>query len=107
MKNRFIPVNPRFTTSMLGIRSRHILPTYDSAAKEYFQTVPLDIKCLIYSITYMSRVVINMDFCLFENKGTDQLRSNCEADQRLCFRYMDSTISLLKSLKWNASSLLL
>ena len=24
-------------------------------------------------------------FCLFENKGTDQLRSNCEADQRLCF----------------------
>ena len=28
-----------------------------------------------------------------ENKGADQLRSNCEADQRLCFRYTDSTIS--------------
>ena len=27
-----------------------------------------------------------------ENKGADQLRSNCEADQRLCFCYMDSTI---------------
>ena len=30
-----------------------------------------------------------------ETKGTDQLRSNCEADQRLCFRYTqlwDSTI---------------
>ena len=26
-----------------------------------------------------------------ENKGADQLRSNCEADQRLCFRYTDST----------------
>ena len=25
------------------------------------------------------------DFCLCENKGADQLRSNCEADQRLCF----------------------
>ena len=25
----------------------------------------------------------------------DQLRGNCEADQRLCFRYMDSTIPLL------------
>ena len=25
------------------------------------------------------------DFCLGENKGADQLRSNCEADQRLCF----------------------
>ena len=31
-------------------------------------------------------------FCLHENKGADQLRSNCEADERLCFRYMDSTI---------------
>ena len=26
------------------------------------------------------------------NKGADQLRSNREADQRLCFRYIDSTI---------------
>ena len=25
-----------------------------------------------------------------ENKGADQLRKNCEADQRLCFRYTDS-----------------
>ena len=30
-----------------------------------------------------------------ENKGTYQLRSNCEADQRLCFRYTDSTSPLL------------
>ena len=30
-----------------------------------------------------------------ENKAADQLRSNCAADQRLCFRYMDSTIPLL------------
>ena len=30
--------------------------------------------------------------CIGENKGADQLRSNCEADQRLCFRYSDSTI---------------
>ena len=35
--------------------------------------------------------------CLGENKGADQLRRNCEADQRLCFRYTDtcSTISHL------------
>ena len=25
--------------------------------------------------------------CIGENKGADQLRSNCEADQRLCFHY--------------------
>ena len=34
-------------------------------------------------------------FCKCENKDADQLRGNREADQRLCFRYMDSTISLL------------
>ena len=34
-------------------------------------------------------------FCICENKGADQLRGNREADQRLCFRYIDSTIPLL------------
>ena len=33
--------------------------------------------------------------CICENKGADQLRGNREADQRLCFRYIDSTILLL------------
>ena len=33
--------------------------------------------------------------CIGENKGADQLRGNREADQRLCFRYSDSTIPLL------------
>ena len=35
------------------------------------------------------------DFRLCENKGADQLHNNCEADQRLCLHYMDSTIPLL------------
>ena len=34
--------------------------------------------------------------CIGENKGADQLRGNREADQRLCFRYSDSTIPLLR-----------
>ena len=46
-------------------------------------------------LTHMSRIVRKPDFCLGENKGADQLRGNREADQRLCFRYTDSTISLL------------
>ena len=33
--------------------------------------------------------------CIGENKDADQLRGNREADQRLCFRYPDSTILLL------------
>ena len=44
--------------------------------------------------------------CICENKGADQLRSNCEADQRLCFRYSDSTSLFLFYLnpKFQASS---
>ena len=33
--------------------------------------------------------------CICENKDADQLRGNREADQRLCFRFIDSTIPLL------------
>ena len=34
-------------------------------------------------------------FCICKNKDADQLRGNREADQRLCFRYIDSKIPLL------------
>ena len=43
----------------------------------------------------LSRDVRKPDFCLCKNKDADQLRGNREADQRLCFRYIDSTIPLL------------
>ena len=42
----------------------------------------------------MRRHMGNPTICLIENKCADQLRSNCEADQRLCFRYSDSTVPL-------------
>ena len=45
----------------------------------------------------MSRVMRKPTFCICENKDADQLRGNREADQRLCFRYMDSTIPLLST----------
>ena len=31
--------------------------------------------------------MIKPTFCIFVNKAADQLRSNCEADQRLCFHF--------------------
>ena len=43
------------------------------------------------------------DFCICENKDTDQLCGNREADQCLCFHCTDSTISLLP--KYKISSL--
>ena len=32
-------------------------------------------------------------------QSADQLRSNCEADQRLCFRFTDYTVPLLSKFK--------
>ena len=49
--------------------------------------------------THMSRDVRKPDFSICENKDADQLRGNREADQRLCFRYTDSTILLLRKSK--------
>ena len=43
-------------------------------------------------------------FCICENKDADQLRGSREADQRLCFRYTDSTIPLLHNTKFLVSS---
>ena len=37
------------------------------------------------------------DFCICENKAADQLCGNRTTDQRLCFRYMDSTTSLFRN----------
>ena len=51
---------------------------------------------LLFRLNYhFSRVMRKPAFCTCENKDADQLRSNCAADQRLCFRYISSTITLL------------
>ena len=47
----------------------------------------------------MCLVVRKPAFRICENKDADQLRGNREADQRLCFRYTDSTIPLLPTSK--------
>ena len=51
---------------------------------------------LLTRITLKMRLVMrNPAFCICENKDADQLCGNREAEQRLCFRYTDSTIPLL------------
>ena len=42
-----------------------------------------------------SRLMGKPTICLGENKAADQLCGNRKADQRLCFRYKDSTLPLL------------
>ena len=45
----------------------------------------------------------NKRFCICEYKDEDQLRGNRKAEQRLCFRFLESTIPLLH--KYKISSL--
>ena len=56
------------------------------------------------NVGHLSCAVRKPAFCICENKDADQLRGNREADQRLCFRYTDSTIPLLPN--FEISSLL-
>ena len=55
--------------------------------------------------TKLGVILLNepMHICICKNKDADQLRGNREADQRLCFRYTDSTIPLLP--KYDISSI--
>ena len=65
-----------------------LILVYNSEMIQYINTL----------LQYMSRLMRKPTICICENKDADQLRSHCEADQRLCFRYSDSTIPLrLKS----------
>ena len=51
----------------------------------------------IYAMHNLHMHIYAMNIC--ETKDADQLRGNREADQRLCFRYMVSTLSLLSESK--------
>ena len=55
--------------------------------------LPFCTKCSV------NRTMRKPTFCIGENKGADQLHSNCEAYQHLCFCYLHSTMSLLSKFK--------
>ena len=55
----------------------------------------LCLQCRCFRGNNLSRSVRKPSTCIGENKGADQLCSNCTADQCLCFRHTDSTVSLL------------
>ena len=48
---------------------------------------------------HLSRVVRKTEFCISQNEDADQLRGNRKADQRLCFRFIDTTIPVLSESK--------
>ena len=91
-KNRNTPANPTFSYKY-GFKGVYI-------SRTCFPDDKIGVQCgLTVKINKMSRGIGKPTICIGENKGADQLRSNCEADQRHCFRYTDSTIPLLSKSK--------
>ena len=64
----------------------------DPVKQKFIVTFKDEVSCSM--INNLSLVMRKPTFYICENKDADQLRSNREADQRLCFRYTDSTIPL-------------
>ena len=91
-------VTARFLMSIVFHQKNHKIMenTWDNHT-EPKQLLLLHSVCVvpIKSPRHMSCLMTKPTICICENKGADQLRSNCEADQRLCFSYTDSTITLL------------
>ena len=84
------PMEPR---SLMDTRGPMDMDTMSDNSRQQVTTVkPLKLWTLKY---LMSLCMRKPTICICENKDADQLRGNREADQRLCFRYTDSTISLL------------
>ena len=55
--------------------------------------------CGVSVLYQMCRLMGKPTICIGENKDADQLRGYREADQRLCFRFTDSTVPPLLNSK--------
>ena len=75
-----------YRSSSKSVRLRYIRDTETLFRMEVNTLTPAE---------YLSCPMEKPTICIGENKDADQLRGNREADQRLCFRYKDSTIPLL------------
>ena len=52
----------------------------------------MNLQKYMYTKQQMSGLMRKPTICICKNKDADQLRGDPKADQRLCFRYLDSTI---------------
>ena len=68
------------------------LVSIDSRVEDLFLK---DFIARLKGTVYMSLAIRKPAFFICESKDADQLRGNREADQRLCFRYLDSAVTLL------------
>ena len=73
----------------------HSVPCYRCGSRVNIRNTFLENPTMHFVDNYMSRVVRKPDFGICENKDAGQLRGDLDADQRLWFRYIYSTIPLL------------
>ena len=81
-----------------GTRMELILTKFMINIIRCYATILINI-CPWYIKNKLSHVMRKPTFGICENKDTDQLLGNREADQRLCFRYIHSPIPLLSYCK--------
>ena len=97
----------RPVTALGEVDSLTSLPIINQASGKYFKNpyTKMPWTCSQLAIEqfvhrkHLSRLMGKPTIYICENKGADQLRGNREADQRLCFRYSDTTIPPLLNSK--------
>ena len=104
MKVQIIPLNLISTLIVRWLYSIMDLPTSKrwSVADMLYISWSVWVQLGLWAVSW-----VNLLFCICENKGADQMRGNCAADQRPCFRYIDSPIPLISKSKIQASRHLL
>ena len=89
-------LNQKFQASSYLVVVQPDLCQILSETPNIVKTCPCNVTCNpLTPHFYMSLVMRKPAFCICENKDAEQLCGNREADQRLCFRYTDTTIPLL------------
>ena len=88
------PTCPKFSQSPYTATINETVP--ENTRVVAIEAIDDDGVCIVmFPLTPYEPCKRKPDFCECKNKGADQLRSNCEADQCLCFCYSGSTIPLL------------
>ena len=86
--------------ALLGHTGERLQDHWSSGFIFYKKNLFIMLTCIMFTCLYnMSLVMRKPAFCICKNKGADQLGGNREADQRLCFLYIDSRIRLLHKFK--------
>ena len=88
------------TSILFKMKQNEFITTIPTIGKYYADS---EKDCQTTEISIFCHLVRKPTICICESKDADQLCSNCEADQRLCFCYTDSII--LQLAKFKISSL--